>query len=162
MTNLNQYIDNYKAQLEAGDVQKVYKALMDYMMSLKSHFQKQYSDKYSFGYLSPGYMDYTYFPMFDEYMQKKKLRFGIVLNHKEVRFELWLLGRNVEIQKKYWEFFKLTKWNEGVTTMPKYSIFETVLVNKPNFENLDFLSQEIEIKVLAEIKEVIDFLEEKK
>ena len=162
MNNLNQYVDNYKKQLALGDIQKAYKALMNYMMNLKSYFQKQHADGYSLGYISPGYMDYTYFSISDEYMRKKKLRFGIVLNHDKVQFELWLLGQNEKVHQYYWEIFKSTKWNEGVNTIPKYSILEITLLDNPNFENIASLNQQIEDITLAEMKDVMDFVKQLK
>ena len=91
-------------------------------------------------------------------MRSQFLRFGVVLNHVEMRFELWLLGQNTKIQKKYWELLKDSKWNEHQTSMPKYSVLEVVLVEKPDFNNLDVLTQEIEGKLVSISKEIIEYL----
>ena len=37
-----------------------------------------------------GYMDYTYFYFTNDYLKNQKLKLGLVLNHKEMRFEIWL------------------------------------------------------------------------
>ena len=42
-------------------------------------------------------------PFFNESLRSHKLRFGIVLNHEKLSFELRFMGQNVEIQKKYWK-----------------------------------------------------------
>lgn len=94
-------------------------------------FIKRLSDEYSFAGILHGYMDYTYFYYSNDFLKSKNLKFGLVLNHLEMRFEIWLLGNTIPIQKKYWELLKTTKWNQGNTEMPKYSISETILVEDP-------------------------------
>ena len=139
----NDYVSIYKEQLEKGDIQVAYKRLVNYVMALRASFEAAFTDVYSFGNVSPGYMDFTYFPFHDTFLRSKKLRFGIVFNHEKVRFELWLMGQNAEIQKHYWELLKTSKWNENVPAMPKYSVLEAVLVEAPDFNDLDGLTAEI-------------------
>ncbi len=81
----NEIIANYKDLLEKGEVQIAYKTLLDYVWFLKSHFSKVLSEKFSFGNVSPGYMDFTYFPFFDTFLRSRKLRFGIVLSGIKVK-----------------------------------------------------------------------------
>ena len=66
--SLNEYIAAYKGLLEQGDIQIAYENLCKYVMTLKAHFSKKFSDRYSFGNVSPGYMDFTYFPFFDDFL----------------------------------------------------------------------------------------------
>lgn len=161
MKAFNNYIAIYKQQLGNEDIQKAYAGLLKYVMTLKAHFSKKLSYKYSFGNVSPGYMDFTYFPFFDDFLRERKLRFGIVLNHKKVYFELWLMGQNIEIQKKYWDLLKTSQWNKDRTTMPKYSVLEFVLVENPDFDKLDMLTQEIEKKATHFLEDIINHIREK-
>lgn len=154
----NDYVCIYKEQLEQGDIQKAYIRLVKYMLSLKSHLSKNTNNGFLFGNASPGYMDYTYFPFFNEFLRGRDLRFGLVLNHSKVRFELWLMGRNAEIQKKYWDILKTTKWNETQVSMPQYSVLEVILVEDPDFDNLKALSLNIDNDVMRNTKEIIEFL----
>lgn len=62
MKNFNDYISAYKEQLQKEDIQKAYEGLVKYAMALKAHFSKRLSDEFLFGNISPGYMDFTYFP----------------------------------------------------------------------------------------------------
>ncbi|MDR1502188.1 MAG: hypothetical protein LBT43_07020 [Prevotella sp.] len=158
MKTLNDYIAVYKEQLQKGDIQKAYAGLLRYMMSLKAHFSNKLSDSFSFGNISAGYMDYTYFPFFNDELREKKLRFGIVLNHEEVRFELWLMGQNAEVQKNYWNLLKLSPWNKTRTTMPEYSVLEVALIESPDFTDLNSLSLKIEKETLSFLKEIIGYL----
>lgn len=158
MRNLNDYITNYKIQMEKGDVQIAYEKLVKYVMSLKQYYKKEFSNIYSFGNISQGYMDFTYFPFFDTFLRSKKLRFGIVLNHKKIRFELWLMGQNSKIQLEYWDLLKTTKWNKDQKIMPKYTVLEAVLVENPNFNDLDALTSEIGNKSISVSDEVLEYL----
>jgi hypothetical protein len=141
--NISKCLAAYKEQLELGELQIAYKALLKYMMSLKASFSSEFDGKYQVGNISPGYMDFTYFPFFNEYLRSEKLRFGIVLNHSALRFELWLMGQNAQIQKQYWTRLKDSPWNQHLQEMPKYSVLETILVASPDFDDLDLLTSDI-------------------
>lgn len=158
--NLNDYVKIYKAQLDKGDIQVAYEQLLKYVMTLKVHFQKVQSGGYTFGNVYLGFMDYTYFYFFNDFLRSKKLRFGIVLNHPEMQFELWLLGQNVEVQAQYWELLKTTKWNAGRTAMPKYAQLEAVLVENPDFNDLDTLSDKIAKAAQNTIEEIMPYLKD--
>ncbi|MDU1892349.1 MAG: hypothetical protein E6767_16815 [Dysgonomonas sp.] len=158
MKDLNSSVSLYKAQLKQGDIQIAYKALIRYTMSLKSHLARTLAETFSFGNVSLGYLDYTYFYCIDSYLREKKLRFCIVLNHEKMRFELWLVGQNSEIQKKYWNILKDTEWNKHQTSMPKYSVLEYVLMENPDFNNLKLLTNQIEKELISTTNEVIEYL----
>ena len=131
----------YKEQLENKSIQIAYIALMEYMAQLKNEFSKDYYTSN----LSRGYLDYTYFPFSNSYLKARKLRFGIILNHELLRIELWLMGQNSTIQKKYWEVLKDTKWNQNQKSMPKYSVLEASL-----FENIDFNNENEMTNIILE------------
>lgn len=158
MKSFNQHLSLYKEALREGSIQKIYTGLIKYVLSLKAYCSKSMADKYSFGNLSLGYMDYTYFPFFDEFLREKKLRFGIVLNHEKVRFELWLMGQNAEVQKEYWNLLRSTKWNKDKAEMPQYSVLEVTLVDNPDFDQLDILTQSITDETVKLTTEIMDYL----
>ncbi len=162
MKKLNDYVTVYHEQLKKGDIQKAYSGLVKYVMRLGTTLSKNLSDSYSFGNLFPGYMDYTYLYYSNDFLKKRKLKLGLVLNHTEMQFEVWLLGQTIPIQQKYWQFFRTTKWNKDRKTKPEYSILETVLVENPNFNDLDLLSQQIEGKLLIISREIIKDIENSK
>ena len=81
-----------------------------------------------------------------------------MLNHLDMRFEVWLLGNTISNQKKYWELLKTTTWNKDRTEMPKYSILETTLVENPDFNNLNALSEQIETNMIKVSDEILDYL----
>jgi hypothetical protein len=77
MENYNKYISEYKELLQKSVIQKTYNYLIKYVMNLKVYLEKSLLNKYSFGNVSLGYMNFTYFPFFNEYLRDRKLRFGI-------------------------------------------------------------------------------------
>lgn len=154
----NQYITAYQVALLQGDIQIAYERLIKTVMAMKVYFEKVSGTRYSFGNVSPGYMDYTYFPFYDEFLRTRKLRFGIVLNHKQMCFEIWLMGQNAQVQKEYWELLKATKWNERQVAMPRYSVLETVLVEHPDFDNQDALFIQIHDAAAPLAEEVIHWI----
>lgn len=160
MEKLSNYILTYKQQLAIGDVQKAYVALVKYVMKLKSHLSKTLSDEFSFGNIFQGYMDYTYFYFTDKHLRDHKLRYGVVLNHEKMQFELWLLGQNAEVQNKYWKLLKSTKWNEGRSEMPQYSVLKIILVDNPDLNDLDSLTLRIEKEVITFTAEITQYLKQ--
>ncbi|WP_431164850.1 DUF7000 family protein [Tenacibaculum halocynthiae] len=158
MEDLNKYVSIYKEQLEKGHILIAYNELVKFIMKLRTDFIKSLSDQYSFAGILHGYMDYTYFYYSNDFLKSKKLKLGLVLNHVEMRFEVWLLGNTISNQKKYWELLKATKWNKDKTEMPKYSILETILIDDPDFNNLNSLSERIETKMIQVSDEILNYL----
>lgn len=158
MKNLNQYVAVYQEQLKKGDILVAYNELVKFIMKLRSTFNKSLSNKFSFSGILHGYMDYTYFYYSNDFLKSKKLKLGLVLNHLEMRFEIWLLGNTIPIQKKYWDLLKTSKWNIDKKEMPKYSILEAVIENNPNFDDLPMLSENIEKKLIKVSDEIIAHL----
>lgn len=158
MKNLNDYVSIYQQQLKKGDILIAYTELVKFVMNLRTEFIKALSEKYSFAGILHGYMDYTYFYYSNDFLKRKKLKFGFVLNHLEMRFELWLLGNTLAHQKNYWELLKATKWNKDKTGMPKYSILETTLLESPDFNNLSALTKQLENKMAKVSDEILAHL----
>jgi len=157
--NINCCVSHYKEQVGNSEIQKTYMFLLKYLKQVKAGFEKAFSKEYSCGNISPGYMDFSYFPFSNDYLKDKKLRFGIVLNHSDLRFELWLMGQNKEIQNSYWEIFETSPWNQGRITKPRYSELEIVLVDNPDFEKIDNLTNGIVNRAAEEAGRVIAYLE---
>ncbi|KYG84482.1 hypothetical protein AWW67_05065 [Roseivirga seohaensis] len=158
MEDLNKYVAIYKEQLDKGYILVAYNELVKFVMKLRAEFSKGLSDKYSFTGILHGYMDYTYFYYSNDFLKTKKLKLGLVLNHLEMRFEVWLLGNTKPIQQKYWELSKSTKWNNDKDEMPAYSILEAVLVENPDFNNLAKLTEQIEAKMITISEEILNYL----
>jgi hypothetical protein len=151
----------YRRQLEKGAIQKAYKGLMDYFMDLRTHFNKKYPDYSGSGNIYFGYMDMTYYALFPKSLKDRGLKIAIVFLHCQFRFEVWLSGINKQVQGKYWKLFKESGWTKYpiVSSLKGAdSIVEGVLVEDPDFNDLDGLTKKIEGGTLKFIQEVEGFL----
>lgn len=156
---LNNCVSIYKELLKAGDIQIAYAGLVKYVQKLRTVFSKEFSNDYSVGNVLQGYMDYTYFYLANDSLTRNKLKFGLVLNHAEANFEIWLLGQTKDVQEKYWRILKNTKWIK-TSDMPQYSVFEFTLVKNPDFENPDKLTDELKRNFMAVSNEILASLNE--
>jgi hypothetical protein len=161
MEPFHEYMDEYRKQMEKGDIKKAYRGLMEYIMDLRTHFKNKYPDYFVSGSIYYGYMDMTYFSFSPESLKSKKLKIAIVFIHDTFRFEVWLAGYNKQIQTKYWKLFKESDWNKyriPSTTKGVDSIIEFILVDNPDFSDLDTLTKQIEKGTLKFIKDIENFL----
>ena len=158
MKNLNHYVAIYKEQLSKGDILIAYKGLVSFVMKLRVDLIKSMSETYSFSGMLHGYMDYTYFYYMNDFLKDSKLKLGLVLNHKEMQFEIWLLGNTKVIQSRYWEVLKESKWNKGKLKMPEFSILEAIIDASPDFNDLPALSLRLEEKLKNVSEEIINEL----
>jgi hypothetical protein len=106
-------------------------------------------------------MDITYFSFFPKSLKLRQLKVAIVFLHDAFRFEAWLAGYNKRIQKQYWKLFK-DNGQDGFrvpsTTEGVDSIIESVLVENPDFGDLDTLTKQIEKGTLRFIQDVENIL----
>lgn len=133
----------YKACIESGEIPSTYERLIKLVMRLRVEFEKQLPAGWSVGNVSPGYLDFTYFPFFSQSLRAQKLRFGVVLNHQRLRFELWLMAQNRPEQVRWWELLKATRWNGSVAQMPRYSVLEVPLTAPDDFLDRDALVEKV-------------------
>ena len=161
MASFHKSMNEYRKQLEKGVIKEAYRGLMEYVMDLRSYFKNKYPDYYVSGSIYQGYMDMTYFAFFPESLKRRKLKIGIVFIHDTATFQVWLIGYNKKVQTKYWKMIKDSKWNKyrsPSTTKGSDSIIEYVLVDNPDFNDLDALTKQIEQVTLKFIRDVENFL----
>jgi hypothetical protein len=147
----------YKKQLQKGYIQVAYQGLMDFFKDLKSHFADRdptYSVSSSIYY---GYMDMTYFSLVPEALERHKLKIALVFLHDAFTFEVWLSGGNRDVQAKYWELLKGTELGKyQLASNPRtvdYAI-RHILVEKPEFNDLEGLTKQIDSGTLEFVAEV--------
>jgi len=162
MDSFSEHMKEYRKQMMRGVIKEAYKGLMEYLMNLRLHFKNKYPN-YFVGALYEGYMDMTYFSFSPQALKDQKLRIAIVFIHDAVRFEVWLAGYNKEVQTKFWKLFKESDWDKYhivPTTKGVDSILEYILVENPDFSDLDNLTEQIEKETLKFVKDVENFLSE--
>ena len=160
MVSFHESMLEYRSQLKKGLIQNAYRGLMEYFGSLRSYFKKKYPD-YAVSGMYFGYMDMTYFAANPPQLKERKLKIAIVFLHKEFRFEVWLGGFNKTIQKTYWDLVRTNNWDKyHIPTSIKGidSIVEYILVENPDFRDLDNLTKQIERGTIRFITDVESFL----
>ncbi len=161
MNSFQDDVDEYKRQVTLGSIKKAYQGLMDYIMRLRTHFQNKYPDFFVSGSIYFGYMDMTYFSFSPDSLKRQGLKIAIVFIHDTCRFEAWLAGVNKQVQLKYWKLFKESQWNKYPvvsSTQGVDAIIETILVESPDFNDLDRLTDKIEKTILQFIEDIENFL----
>ncbi len=161
MKSLQENMIEYKKQLQKGIIQKAYQGLMEYMMSLKNHFTNKYPDFSIPGSIYYGYMDMTYFSILPKSMKDRDLKIAIVFLYDTFRFEIWLSGKNKQVLSKYWKVFKKSNWDKYKIVEPVKgidSIVEHILVDNPDFSDLDDLTKQLDKGTLIFIKDIEGFL----
>jgi len=161
MESFHEYINEYRKQIEKGAINKAYKGLMEYILTLRTYLKNKYPDYFVSGSIYFGYMDMTYFSFHPKSLGHKKLKIAIVFIHETMRFEAWLAGYNKQIQSKYWKMFKESTWNKYhivSTTKGADSILEHILVANPDFRDLDKLTKQIERETMKFIRDIETFL----
>jgi hypothetical protein len=161
MGSFQEYMNEYKKQMKKGVVNKAYKGLMEYILDLKTYLKNKYPDYFVSGSIYFGYMDMTYFSFYPGSLGQRKLKVAIVFIHESMRFEAWLAGYNKQVQSKYWRIFKESNWNKYrlvPTTKGADSILEHILVEDPDFSDLNTLTKQIEQETNTFIKDIESFL----
>ena len=163
MESFPEHIEEYKRQLEKGAIQKAYQGLMEYVMGLRTYFKNQYSDYGISGNVYCGYMDMTYFSIYPKALKDRKLKIAIVFLHEAFRFEVWLSGQNKQVLKEYWKLIEESGWEKYRIVSPGKgidSIVESVLVDDPDFRDIEALTKQIESGTLRFIQDIESFLAE--
>jgi len=131
-------------------------------MRLKKHFSNNYPEYSVSGSMYYGYMDMTYFSVFPETLKDRDLKIAIVFVYDPFRFEVWLSGRNQQVLAKYWKLFKESGWDRyRIVAQGKWadSVLEHILVENPDFSDLEALTKQIDREALKFIKDIESFLE---
>ena len=81
MKSIQENMIELQGQLRIGAIQKAYKALLDYMMDLRTHFKSRYPS-YSISGLYQGYMDMTYFAILPPSLKQRDLKIAIVFTYQ--------------------------------------------------------------------------------
>jgi len=151
----------YKKQLKKGYIKEAYRGLIQFFKALRSHFRNKYPDFLVSNNIYPGYMDLTYFHFFPKSLKPRKLKIVILFIHDTFRFEVWLAGNNKKVQTEYLNLFTESNWNKyhiASTTKGVDSILDHILIENPDFRELDTLTKQIEGKTLKFIEDIETFL----
>lgn len=157
MESLSKSLYEYGELLKKTDLQKAYKSLMQYIKELRRYFKEKYPEYEVSANLYPGYLDLTFFTITSKLAQQNQLKYAVVFRHDKMQFEVWLSGRNRAVMSEYHRKFSghtmnihsLTADDKGMS-----SIIETIVVEKPDFDNMTELTNQIDLGVISFIQEV--------
>lgn len=161
MDPLQEYMLEYKKQMQLGVIPRAYLGLMGYLSALKSTLKTRHPEYHVSGSMYFGYMDMTYFSFFPDSLKQLNLKTGIVFIHATCQFEVWLFGVNKKVQQEYWEFLKAKGFSTYPlveTTKGEDAILTHVVVDEPNFGDLDGLTAQIENGTVKFIQDIEEFL----
>jgi hypothetical protein len=153
-------LSELRTQLRKGSIQKAYRALLAYMMGLRTHFARKRGGLVVSGFYQ-GYMDMTYFALFPPALKRRGLKVAIVFNYDAFRFEAWLAARNRKVQRQYWELFRKGTWPSYRVVAPAQgvdSIIECDLAEDFNFADPAALTSKIEKATAAFVEDIAKFL----
>ncbi len=160
MQSLKEDMAEFRRQLAPGTIQRAHKALLSYMLDLRTHFRSKYGDSAVSG-LYQGYMDMTYFALLPPSLRERALKIAIVFNYDAFRFEAWLAAGNRQVQRQYWELFKDSQWPNYRVVAPAKgvdAIVEYDLAQDCNLDEPDVLTARIEKAVATFITDMERFL----
>jgi len=143
----NDQMLRFRTELNYGAIQVAYRGLLDYILGLRTHFQKDFPEFDVPGNVYQGYMDMTYFSIIPPTLKQRKLKIAVVFVYETFRFEIWLSGYNRQVQAQYWRQLcnnDNQRYQLVSDPLKADSILEHVLVENPDFEDPDKLTCLIE------------------
>jgi len=161
MDSLNAKMKEYRKLLEKGTIQSAYQGLMAFFGQLKSHLKDKYPEYSISSSIYYGFMDMTYFSFTPKHIKDKKLKIAIVFVYETFQFAVWLAGANRDVQVRYRNLISDRGWDTyHLTENPRKTdyILDHILVEEPDFDDLDGLTDQIEDGVKTFILEITELL----
>jgi hypothetical protein len=160
MASFHEQMAEYRKQMKKGTIIAAYQGLMDYMRELRLYFKSKYPEYFVSGSIYYGFMDMTYSSVIPESLKEQQLKIAIVFLHEPFRFEVWLGGYNRAVQSRYWKLLQDSRWEQyRIPAQGKGvdSILEYILVDDPDFRDLETMTAQIEQGTLKFINDVEKF-----
>ena len=132
--NIN-YIEEYKNIIENTNLQKGYQEIIKLFRYLKIYFEKEMPEFKFTSNIVENNMDYSYFQFTNDKLRENKLKIVFVFIHKDFKFQIWLSGINRNIQEKYFNIYKNTKYNLSIDpNKTDYILYKDLNFNYNNLE----------------------------
>lgn len=154
---MEEKIKLYREYVEKGDIPQAYHTILNFVHSVRNHFFNSNRYNYTISNVSAGYMDYSYFSFWNTDLKNRKLRFGVVLNHKKLSLEFWLIAQNELVYKKYCDLIKDYSPNKRENQDKKNSVIEVTLREELDFLDLNIL-EDLNSQILSVTKEITELI----
>jgi hypothetical protein len=128
MGTLDADIKELQKRLNEGAIQRAYRSIISYMSRLRTVFADRQGERVVSG-LYQGYLDMTYFALFPNELKAPNLKLAVVFNYETFDFEVWLVARNRQVQKRYWKLFVNTGYNKHSLIEPTVGV-DAILLAK--------------------------------
>lgn len=162
MESVRDCLEEYRKRVRPGSaIPRAYRAILDYMAGLRTHFENGFPDHFVSSRLYQGYMDVTFFTVVSEQLGQRSLKVAVVFLHETFQFEAWLAGSNKSVQKRFLKLFEQAQWDKypGVETMEGAdAILRHVLAGTPDFCDPASLNRQIETRTFQFIEDIASFL----
>lgn len=161
MASLQHDMDEMRQLLGSGSIQTAYRALLEYVSSLQAHFRREHPD-YAVSGVYQGRMDFTFFAVAPAPLKQRGLKIAVVFDYEAFQFEAWLVARNRQVQRRYWEIVREADWGDCRVTPPGPGV-DSILVCDlgQGFDDLDGLTAYIDRGVVGLGETVASFLAER-
>lgn len=157
MPTLPAAMSTFHTALQQGSIQPAYSGLLQFLLDLRTRFQKFHPEYDVPGTFYSGYMDMSYFAIVPPALKPLKLKIALVFAYSDFRFEVWLSGVNRAVQEHYYDLIK----NSGWKTYPLVreikgsdAILTYVLAQEPDWSDLPALANRLESGTLTFIRDV--------
>ena len=136
MPRLSTALPAYRQALADGSFRQTYQALVSLVQELRTDLHKELAPDWRVAKLLHGYVDYTYFYLQDDFLQARRLKLAVVLDHAQTHFELWLLGQTKAVQRDWWTRLQGLA-HVDPHQMPTYAIFARPLLDEADQADFD-------------------------
>lgn len=161
MTGFPDSMSVFKKALQEGQIIQAYQGLMSYFRRLRGDFQDWFPEYEVPGNIYSGTLDMTYFSLLPPLLKERGLKIALVFVYERFQFEVWLSGRNREIQQEISRLIRQAGWQTyHLTSSPEKadSVLDHVLAAEPDFSDLAALTECIIQGTANFIRDVEGFL----
>lgn len=126
MGDIDRDMQEFRAALAIGSIQRAYVALVSYMSRLRTRYASKRGDRAVSG-LYQGYFDMTYFALFPDELRARDLKVAVVFDYGTFSFQSWLAARNRKVQKFWFEKLRDTGYAKHTLAEPGAGIDAIVI-----------------------------------
>ncbi|OQB26424.1 MAG: hypothetical protein BWY10_02122 [Chloroflexi bacterium ADurb.Bin180] len=157
MPTFSDHMSAFHAALQQGSIQPAYSGLLQFLLELRTRFQKFHPEYDVPGTFYSGYLDMSYFAIVTPALRPRKLKLALVFVYETFRFEIWLSGVNRAVQEHYYHLIKDSGWKQ-YDLVPEIkgsdAILTHVLAQEPDWSDLPALANRLESGTLTFIRDV--------
>lgn len=161
MQSLQQLMDVYRQAMKEGAIPAAYAGLQRYLQGFRLRLAKKYPDYQVMSNFYQGHMDMTFFSFAPQPLKHQQLKVLVLFDHSSCGFEIWLAGRNKDVQREFLGLIERSGWRrypKAESSAGVDYIIKHVLDPNPDFSDLNALDKTLEKGIGQFVTEVEKFL----